>query len=101
MSATNNTDEFAFGRNSVEDCQCPAMNAGFNPDGTGVDHVDGLLEAAEWYDNLVATETGEIKGTISEPFAKEKWLEMMDEMEELDPEAYSAAEDVAEKLDWI
>lgn len=77
------------------------MTAGFNPDGTGVDHVPGLLEAAEWYDGLVADATCEMKGTISEPFAKEKWLEMMNEMEELDPEAYSAAEDVAAYLDWI
>lgn len=101
MSATNNTNEFAFGRNSVEDCTCPAMSAGFNPDGTGVDHTPGMLEAAEWYDTLVAETTGEMKGTISEPFAKDMWLQMMDEMEDLDPEAYEAAEDVAAYLDWI
>lgn len=101
MSATNDTNDFAFGRNCVDDCQCPAMTAGFNPDGTGVDHVPGLLEAAEWYDSLVAKDTGEMEGVIAEGFAKEKWLEMMNEMKEIDPEAYSAAENVAAYLDWI
>lgn len=91
-----NSTEFAFGRNEVEHCECPAVAAGFDPS------YNGLAEEAagtfDWYmDN---ERPGEVYGRCSEATAKKAWLQMLDEAFENGSDYWRIALEIAVELGW-
>lgn len=100
MSATqhNKNFDFAFGENERHGCQCPALAAGLNP---VTDDTPGLLEAAEWYDNVANEYNKGWTGVVSEEEAKKYWLEMLESARSENNIAADVAEEIAEYHDWI
>lgn len=101
MSQTESDREFAFGRNGVDNCACPAITAGMNPCGSGADHYPGLVEAAEWYDSIMKKQESSVKGTISEDVAKDAWVQVIQKAIEQDLFEAQAAIEVAIELGWV
>lgn len=91
---------FAYGKDTVGDCECPAVRAGFSP-GSG----DETTAPAERYDEVVR-ELGYDNSfsTLTEEEAKDAWLTMIDQLKghyHEDFEGVRAAEEVAETLGWL
>lgn len=107
MSQTANPNDhgqFAFGANEHEDCVCPAVAAGYNPESSHRGGVPGLLEVAETYDLMAEDHHPDYFGVISEDEAKESWLKMMNEVEDREgknSDQYHAARKVADELGWL
>lgn len=101
MSQTQ--QEFAYGKDTIQGCECPARAAGFAPsDG------DESIAVAEWYDCAVKdVGNANYSSIISEQEAKEAWLEMIDQMEKRTASIYKAerdlkvAREIAEELGWL
>lgn len=94
------TKQFAYGKNTIAGCECPAVAAGFEP-ASG----DDSILAAEMYDEQVA-ENGftNAQSIINEEAAKESWLAMIEKMDRLSYGNYDnlqVAKDVAEKFGWL
>jgi hypothetical protein len=62
---------FAYGCDSIGNSPCPAVGAGFTVEGA-------VLQAAEWYDSIARDRCDSDEGTLSEPEAKEVWLQVID-----------------------
>jgi hypothetical protein len=101
MSQTQ--QQFAYGKDTIQECKCPARAAGFAPsDG------DQSTAVAEWYDTTVK-DVGNTSydSIISEQEAKEAWLEMIDQMEKRVDGIHKGerdlkiAREIAEELGWL
>ena len=102
MNDDQSTTKYAYGRNTVGTCGCPAIVAGFNPD------CDQTAEAAEYYDDFVRDDVGEAhKGVVNEEIAKHAWMKAIDLLDQQRQDypywenEYEAARDVAKALDWM
>jgi hypothetical protein len=101
MSQTQNPDDFAYGRNQVNDCHCPALAAGFNPENTSPDAIRGMLEATEHYDSILKNRSnGERTGVVDERTAQEAWIEMLEQSLNRGWQRKNAALKVALELGW-
>ncbi len=88
--------KFAFGRNEVGSCVCPAMAAGFEP-GDG----DGSLYVAEEYDKEVRNIADEsYRGIVDEATAKKAWLNTVEYFKRTDMEEAEIGREIAEELGW-
>lgn len=91
---------FAYGKDTIGDCECPAVRAGFSP-GTG----DKTTAPAEWYDGVVRDlGFSSPHSTIEEEKAKTAWLKTIEQLKgryHEDSEVVRAAEEVAEDLGWL
>lgn len=97
--SNNNTEMFAFGENTFEDCGCPAMKAGINP----LNNIS-LLSAVEVYDDYMQEMEGRGEGVTDEETAKEAWMFAIEETDSdsfYDEFAHKEALLVAEKLGWV
>ena len=101
MSQTQ--QQFAYGKDTIQGCECPARAAGFAPsDG------DESTAVAEWYDSAVKdVGNTHYSSIISEQKAKEAWLEMIDQMEKRVDSIYKGerdlqiAREIADELGWL
>jgi isopentenyl phosphate kinase len=89
---------FAYGRDEINECTCPAVTAGYEP-ASG----DNSLTPAEQYDEQIerlgfATD---LKGVVSEDQAKRAWLSMLNRMKTQEISGHKVAEEIAEELGWI
>jgi len=96
-TTTGNTDKFAYGRNEKEDCVCPAVAAGFHPGG---EDKAGMLDAAEYYDNIIQNRMGGYSGVAEQTVAKESWMQMTEQAFNRDYHHKYAALEVAVELGW-
>lgn len=64
----NMAEQYAYGQTTVNDCKCPALEAGVVP-------IGNVERVVELYDSLVEEETNQRVGTVSQETAKEKWTE--------------------------
>lgn len=90
--------EYAYGGNTHDGCPCPAMAAGFHPDGD-----NDILKVAEQYDEIARTWKSNSRGIISEEEAQEFWQDAIEQVGQLfgeDDTGVEAGQDVAEILDW-
>lgn len=105
MTETDTPERFAFGRDVVDDCPCPARVAGYD--------TTGNLKAREIagdYDVTVrALFNDATKGTLSAENAKEAYLQALRDMEERYipvpdgekiPEQLQIAREIAVELGW-
>ena len=67
--------KFAYGKNHVDSCQCPAVAAGYNPDTTH--SVQGV---AVRYDGELR-DVSDDSGTVSEGSAKRAWQAAIEHFE--------------------
>jgi len=88
---------FAFGKNKVNECECPALAAGFDPR-----EQKAAEEVAVEYDGVCELlRTGHDKyGKIQEKEAKEAWLRAVSGCPK-DSGKRKVGEKVAEKLGWL
>jgi len=101
----HNERHFAYGDNSVDNCACPAIAAGYNPN-----CGDMSLKIAEKYDEILRRTRSE-EGTIEESVAKEAWLDAVDyfvrEAEQSDVhtdhyhDVVSVGRDIADEHGWL
>lgn len=89
--------QFAYGKDTMGDCPCPAVAAGFSP-ASG----DGSLTAAEWYDDAVyQLDLENADSILSESDAETAWSEMISSLEKRDmPESVEVAREIADELGW-
>ena len=92
--------KYAYGKDTIGDCTCPAVEAGFMPSSG-----DKTTASAEWYDNVVK-ELGysNAQSTIPEEHAKKAWLTTIEQLESKyhkDTEVVRAAKEVAKQLGWL
>jgi len=102
----DNTTEFAFGKNTVDGCPCPALAAGYNPS-----YNSKAVIVAEQYDSIFQEEIVGT-GTVTEEQAREAWKEVIDHFvkrrdqadDESDAQYYAErvelARDVKDELGW-
>lgn len=64
-------DRFAFGQNVVDDCTCPALEAGVQVTG----EVESIVHI---YDDKVRAQTLHEQGTIPKKMARQFWQKAMD-----------------------
>jgi len=95
-------NRFAYGYDTVDDCPCPAIAAGFNPSN------DDSTEIAEYYDSILKQKYGNIQGTITEEQAKKAWFQAIEQWESKyeDNEAIGngpkeIGEQIAQELGWL
>lgn len=89
--------QFAYGKDTIEDCACPAVAAGYSP-GSG----DVSTRVAEEYDDMVRTwGYANADSTLSEERAKKCWLAALERLENRGLYGQDVARDIAEELDWI
>ena len=86
--------EFAFGRDEVDGCKCPASRCGYNPK-----DKDASTKVAEGYDVVLKNKTGDRTGTVDEETAKNAWLKAKEQAPD-EQAGVSAGEEVAEELGW-
>lgn len=100
MSEAQNR-QFAFGSNKIDNCACPALTAGMHPENNV--RYPGILEAAEWYDEIISDYHGVtgFEGIVDENVAKDAWIEMIEQALERGTFEAQAAIDVAVELSWI
>lgn len=95
-----NQKQYAYGKDTIRDCNCPAVEAGFTP-GDG----DRSTAVAEWYDSIVRElDYGTVELTIPEEKAKEAWLKTVEQLRgryHEDSEIVRTAEEIAETLGWL
>jgi len=93
--------EFAFGSNEVDGCECPAVAAGYRP---GIVNND-VTEVASMYDkqvhDILQKEKNSYKriGTVQPCFAKEAWDDVIGKFE-TGTVWWHLAIDIAEQLGW-
>lgn len=86
-------DMYAFGKNVVGSCMCPATKAGFNTADARVNHIAGKFDKLAGESEFVG-ETG----TLTDNEAKELWFEVISK---LDREEYQdIAIEIAEENGW-
>jgi len=97
---------YAYGDNTVGDCPCPAVAAGYNLDG------DGSTAVAEQYDDFVRNRTPSDEGIVDADTAQDAWLDAVQFFERqaeraTDPDEQRHYQRIAEKgrvimndLDW-
>lgn len=90
---SDNTKMFAFGDNTFEGCECPAMSVGVDPLSNDV-----ALEVVTEYDNYMEDVEGVIAGVTEEQKARHAWLASMDN---LSGAALREAKYIAEELGWL
>jgi len=113
--------QFAYGKNQVEDCNCPASQAGFEPVGDDKPELR-FGEIADQYDNYVALELfkrdggnienlketeiysslsfrGYLPGVVDEEIARECWMKAIEAKSD-SPSAARAGKKVAKELGW-
>jgi len=93
------TRQFAFGCNEVDECTCPAVTAGFNPvEG----NIPGVMETAGRYDRILSgrRENHYSKGVVGEDVAKEAWIEVLESAMANEDYVRKTALDIAVKLGW-
>lgn len=100
---------FAYGRNTVDGCECPASAAGYAKDDVMTltnAHVGDLARA---YDRTVryqleSVDPTERAGTLSEADAREVWLTVLDRARSSgsvgDP-LVEKGEEIARELGWL
>ena len=88
---------FAYGKDTIGSCPCPAVAAGHSPkDGDETTHV------AEWYDDVVRQlDFDNADSVISEEQAKEAWLETINQMESGHRGNENVGREIAETLGWL
>ena len=92
----NEEKRFAYGDDTVDDCPCPAVAAGYSPNS-----ADESTVSAEWYDEMVERlYPEEDEGIISEEKAKEAWNKAINEMEIREDPAVETAKEIKNKLNW-
>jgi len=94
-------NKFAYGRDEVQSCKCPASSAGYSPL-----QGDSSTIVAEEYDSIVVTRfsDGDKVSVIREEKAKKAWLQAVEKMAQRygeGSEFYQTAVDVAEELGWM
>ncbi|UBF20292.1 hypothetical protein M1M41_gp039 [Halorubrum sodomense tailed virus 4] len=98
MSTQNKN--FAYGKDTIGGCCCPAVAAGFAPN-TG----DESTEIAETYDYYVRElDLGNAHSVIPEEKARQAWLAAVESIEEDEYAADRKARvgrDIAEDLGWL
>ena len=92
---------FAFGDNRVDDCECPAVAAGFSPE-----RDSHLLNFIAHYDAIAQFNAKKPStGTLSEHNSKACWLHTIRELEKsrylIDLQAADAGRAVAIELGWL
>ena len=94
------TQKFAYGKDTIGGCSCPAVAAGYAPN-TG----DESTEIAETYDHYVGEfGLGNADSIITEEEAREAWLAAI---ESIEGDEYAAerkarvGKDIAEDLGWL
>jgi hypothetical protein len=95
MSDNNDTEMFAFGENSFEGCDCPAVKAGVDPSLNDV-----VREVTSAYDSYMMDLEGKHVGVTEEENAKEAWFAIMEEAR-IGSAIYREAEYIAEELGWL
>jgi len=93
--------KFAYGRDKVGGCKCPATTAGYNPS-----NGNSSTPVAEEYDSIVVKIISDKKAvpTVEEEKAKEAWLKAIEKMaQKYGKESfnYKTGVDVAEELGWM
>lgn len=105
------TEEYAFGKNQMDGCKCPALAAGHDP-------MDGgfAREVAERFDTTMRNEHEIGAGTVPESEARRAWRKMMSELKKqtelyegkeyvVQPTpakgALKEAREVADELGWL
>jgi len=92
------TRQFAFGCNEVNECTCPAVTAGFNP---VEENTPGLMETAGRYDRiLIRRSKNYSKGVVSEDVAREAWIEVLESAMANEDYVRKTALDIAVELGW-
>lgn len=93
-------ETFAYGKDTVGSCECPAVQAGYSP-GNG----DDSSEVAAWYDETVEMlGYSNARSIITEEKAKKAWLEAIEAVEEdasTSNEHAEVAREIAEVLGWL
>ena len=92
-------NRFAYGYDTVDDCPCPALAAGFSPNS-----VDGSIEIAEEYDEILKEKYEKHEGTVTEEQAKAAWFEAIEVFEKKNDTYYhgtvEVGEQIARELGW-
>lgn len=100
MSQKQNPETFAYGANKLDNCNCPAVQAGFDPtSGHYTGHIPGILDAAEQYDAILSEREGTYDGLVPREVAKNAWLTMIDNC--INEETKRMATKVAIELGWM
>jgi hypothetical protein len=100
MSKTQNRD-FAVGRDTHDDCSCPAVHAGFQPSAG-----DKSLVVAEAWDEIMRARMGVDRGPfkVTEQIARDAWIEAIEAVQNdhlaRDKER-TVGEEIAEELGWL
>lgn len=95
------TRQFAYGKDEMDGCPCPAVAAGYSP-ASG----DSSIEPAEWYDSVIKSEfrsATEPYSPLSEEEAREAWnmtIEQLTGRYGRDSEIVQTAEEIANELGW-
>lgn len=92
--------EFAYGKDTIGDCACPAVKAGYDP-GSG----DESTVLAEEFDAMVVSVgAANAQSTVSEPFARKAWLKAIRNIKQrfgADSTEYAIGVEIAEKNGWL
>lgn len=100
------SENFAFGENKVDDCECPAVAAGCSLDndlaiiaGEYDWKIEKKLEDSEFDAETYRNR----RGIVDEENAKQCWLEVLEEIEtdKSLEQAYEKGQKVAEDLGWL
>lgn len=91
---------FAHGKNSYEDCTCPAMTVGYNPKNN-----EDVRYVANEYDSIMGERSSNgYLGVVPEEEAQEAWLKALENirhrLKDSDP-AIEIGERIAEELGWL
>lgn len=96
MRETENR-EFAYGKDSVDGCVCPAVAAGFSPSSG-----DDSIVVAERYDQEVKDKNlTTARSIIDEEAAKEAWLSALEHLERKEMYQLEVGREIARRLDWL
>jgi hypothetical protein len=92
-------ERYAYGKDYIGDCPCPAAAAGYSPK-----NGDESTKAAEFYDDLIRQ--GDVSApdsTVPAETAKEMWLDTIEKLRDRygDKGPVEAAEDIADELGWL
>jgi len=87
---------FAYGKNTYDNCVCPAVAAGYD---MGTDFY--AHEIAGEYDIVVSNKYAESwEGIIPEEIARKAWLEAIDNIWD-DDDVAQTGEEIAKELGWL
>lgn len=96
MSETDSNGAFAFGFNYVGNCECPAIQAGYNP------ADDESFAVAQAYDReMINRDDTAFQGVISEDVAEDAWRRAIDALvHDGEDEKAKVGEEIASELGW-